>query len=113
MTYVLSEILVAIAMMFVVFKVPALLNHHDHGGWVSGFLGYAAARSVLSRTGRSGRLVQQRTGDAAHAEGHATQTYTWQRSARAQSTPANTEHGRSIAQNVRSNGASGHGEFGS
>ncbi len=110
---VLSEILVAIAMMFVVFKAPALLAHHDHGRWVGGFLGYAAARSVLSRTGRSGRLVQQRTGDTAHAGGHATQTYVWQRSARAQSTPGNAQHVGSFAQNVRSNGSSSPRQSGS
>jgi hypothetical protein len=56
---ILSEMLLAIAMMLVVFKVPSLLAHQEGGGWVGSFIGYTAARSVMSRVGASGRSARQ------------------------------------------------------
>jgi hypothetical protein len=91
---VLSEILVAIAMMFVVFKAPALLAHHDSGGWVGGFLGYAAIRSVMSRMGEGGRFARQKAREQSYRQQHgqeqAVQAYTWRHEARAR-----FEHGES------------------
>lgn len=84
---VLSELLVAIAMMFVVFKAPALLAYHDSGGWVGGFLGYAAVRSVMSRMGEGGRFARQKAREESYRQQHgqeqAVQAYTWRREARA------------------------------
>lgn len=67
---ILSEMLLAIAMMLVVFKVPSLLAHQEAGGWVGSFLGYTVVRSVISRAGGSGRSARQhaRTSGAQHVQ---------------------------------------------